>query len=708
MKRWPRLGDERLTSGLLTIFIISGLALRLWNLGHLNFWGDENITALAVQGILAHGYPLFPSGVIYLRSLPTTYLSALSEVLFGTQEMALRLPSVLFSAGTIFLIYKLGQRVFSRTVGLVAALVLTFSYWDLEFARHARMYAPFAFFYTLSLYAIYRGVIEGDRRWFGWSIPLAIATALINELGGTVALLYLALAAQRRLHKLPHVHLIGVAAFLILLAGAQFYLVQFSFAIPERLSQKITGQAPLSSNGIQLKNFLQFPPVPSPLSSSPSLLVSGVAALLAGSCFFFKKRYPGQFWTRLALASLVLILIMHQILLASLILLFYLLFSQKGFHGFGRLEVRIIAVLILLAFGFWTMHGLFNWTGSAATLADRFKEALKINAGWPKLYYLCFLSAYPLMAVVVSAGLLRLFYLGSQPRLESNDRQAKAFFIFTGFVIPLLATGFIKTEWMEYRLNFHLNPLFVLIYVFAFAELARAASLWLSRHGVEKSWRVATSIAIGIVLFVCCEQVYPQRVYSLIARNYGDPVDYRSAPGSHFRLMPDHQQPGAYVKCHRAASDIVIAMDWLAQRHYLGQIDYWLRTDAFDFQSYCRDRKYFDIYTGTQVVATVEELQKIIDTRASRRVWIITASPYTESQLHVSTAMLNFLNSLNSCLVFKGRDEKSVVYLLPEQTRRTGLPDLHTTRSVTKRNENGRLPSKFSRKNTQFEAAGGR
>jgi hypothetical protein len=149
--------------------------------------------------------------------------------------------------------------------------------------------------------------------------------------------------------------------------------------------------------------------------------------------------------------------------------------------------------------------------------------------------------------------------------------------------------------------------------------------------------------------------------------------------------MPDHQLPGAYVKRQRAESDIVIAMDWLAQRNYVGRIDYWLRTDAFKLQAYCRDQKYFDIYTGAQIVATVEELQKIIAERATRRIWIITASAYTETQLHVTKEMLNFLQSLNQYVVFKGRDEKSLVYLLPDQSQQVALPDLKTTRHTIER-----------------------
>ena len=37
--------------------------------------------------------------------------------------------------------------------------------------------------------------------------------------------------------------------------------------------------------------------------------------------------------------------------------------------------------------------------------------------------------------------------------------------------------------------------------------------------------------------------------------------------------------------------------------------------------------------------------------------------------LHVTAEMLDFLKSLNQYIVLKGRDEKSLVYLLPAQLR---------------------------------------
>ena len=59
---------------------------------------------------------------------------------FSTSEAWLRGLSVIFALGSIFLIYKLGCRLYSKSTGLVAALLLTFSTLAINHAQQVRMY----------------------------------------------------------------------------------------------------------------------------------------------------------------------------------------------------------------------------------------------------------------------------------------------------------------------------------------------------------------------------------------------------------------------------------------------------------------------------------------------------------------------------------------------------------------------------------------
>ncbi len=634
-----------------------GLFLRLINLGHLNFWGDESITALAVQGILEHGYPRFPSGMIYFRGLFANYISAFSASLWGLTEWALRFPSVLFSCGTIVMIYALGKRVFSSHVGLVAAFILTFSYWDFEFARHGRMYAGFTFFFLLALYAIYRGAIAGERRWLHWSILISASTIFFHELGLTLALVYSALALQPGRPARSRWQL-GAAAFtLVALTGAHFILIQYGFAIPGQEHGYQNFFKPFGIVHSFFQKFYGLLPRRVVMDLWPLALVLVLALLLA------KWRLRGAHFNTIGRWLLPLAVILatygRQFTLAVLLIGGYLFFSGKGLEGLRSLESKLAAGLIVFMLGFWALHDWTQWqnSGDPLTLVNRLREFLKLQAGLPKLYYLGFLYAFPVMALMVCFAIVLLFH--------TSNKHSGAYFTCIAFILPIIATGYIKTNWVEYRLNLHLNPLFVLIYAFLSREIWHCLQAQLRRYHLPAIGRIATPLVAAFIFALSCEQIAPGRITKVLGRTYGSKVDPRSAPGSHFRIMPDHQQPGSFVKQYQQPQDIVIAMDWLAQSYYAGRIDFWLRSDAYVPQTYRVGESYFDVYTGTQVLSTLTDLQAILDKHPHRRVWIITASPYTEADLHISPEIMNYLQLNKQYAVFQGRDDKSLVYLFP-------------------------------------------
>lgn len=637
----------RATYGLLAVLLLLGLGLRSWRLGDLNFWGDEDITALAAKGILEHGYPQFPSGMIYFRSMLTTYLSGASAALFGLNEAALRLPSVGFSLATIVITFFFAQRLFSPQVGLLAAFVLTFSHWELEFGRHARMYASFAFFYTFALYAIYRGVYEHNRKWLALSFLGAWCAVFSHVLGGTLGLVYLAAALHPSRSRLARVQLVSIALVVMLAAHAEFWLVQYGFQISAKLqnSEAASGSLQLGSDWFAF--LLRFFGDTLYLSTwNPPLFWLGLFTI--GFVFWFQRAEPLHARQWLLPMSTMFLLLFHQVLWAILVLWFYLLCRGRGFYGLQKPVARLTLIMIFLFGLFWTMHFLLNDVQEGATWLERLIAVLKFQSDRPKFYYMGLLRAFPLMALVAGCGLLWLFHDNTGERYSPAVH-----FLLLVFTLSLVTVGFIKTDWVEYRLNFHLNPLFVISSAAVLVKLFERFALWRKPR--------ALPLMLGAVLLVC-EQVYPTRIANVVARDYGSPLDSRTAPGSHLLIMPDHQGPAQYVKQQAARHDIVIAMDWLEQSFYGGKIDYWLRTNNYVEQSYQTRHEYFDLYTNTQVVADVKGLQRIIAERGVRNVWIVTASPYTEMQLHVSHAVLEYLAQLETCRVFRGRDKKSFVY----------------------------------------------
>jgi len=157
-----------------TFFIIFALTaigfyLRFNNLGDKPFWFDEAVTSYAAMGLLQHGTPVLPSGEVYNRGLLNTYLIALSFKTFGISEFSARIVSVIFGSLSIPLVYLMGKELGKRT-GLIAALIITFSAFEIFYAQFARMYAQFQFFYLLTAYLFYISLKKNNIKLFLLSV----------------------------------------------------------------------------------------------------------------------------------------------------------------------------------------------------------------------------------------------------------------------------------------------------------------------------------------------------------------------------------------------------------------------------------------------------------------------------------------------------------------------------------------------------------
>ena len=149
------------TSILLIGLIAAGAFFRLRNLDTQSLYHDEVHMVTYVQGLLEKGYPHKMIGPIE-RPLATYELApypiALSVLLFGLSDYALRLPAAVFGILTILLIYFVGQQVFDRRVGLLAAAVYTFCPQAVIWAQYLWHPQQTQFFALLTSYLFYRAI----------------------------------------------------------------------------------------------------------------------------------------------------------------------------------------------------------------------------------------------------------------------------------------------------------------------------------------------------------------------------------------------------------------------------------------------------------------------------------------------------------------------------------------------------------------------
>ena len=134
----------------LLLITLSALALRLFNLGKLNLWQDEGYSVgYAYRGltfIFRESFTAEPNPPLYNLCL-TLWIK-----IFGESEFVLRLPSAIFGALSISLVYLIGKKYVSRRVGILSAILIIGNPFYLEYSQEARVYSFFSFICLCSVY----------------------------------------------------------------------------------------------------------------------------------------------------------------------------------------------------------------------------------------------------------------------------------------------------------------------------------------------------------------------------------------------------------------------------------------------------------------------------------------------------------------------------------------------------------------------------
>lgn len=153
-------------------FIAIGLYLRLDHLDRQSLWFDEADAVMLAQQplkvLIGNLAAAGQNGPLY------TLLMHIWTGLFGTSEMAVRLPSALAGTTAIPLIYALGRTLHSPRLGLYASGILTIAPYQHWYSQEAKMYAPLVCAVLASTLMLIRAC--RDDRPLQWGVYVLITT----------------------------------------------------------------------------------------------------------------------------------------------------------------------------------------------------------------------------------------------------------------------------------------------------------------------------------------------------------------------------------------------------------------------------------------------------------------------------------------------------------------------------------------------------
>jgi hypothetical protein len=133
--------------------VVLAFLLRIPNLSALSLWVDEFVHVLRARDVANGTGPLLTTDN---NGILLTILQVPLAKIFGAKAFWMRLPSVFFGLGMIWLLYRIGTELAHKYVGLLAAWMGVWSLYLVFWARISRNYAIFGFFFLLLAYVLIR------------------------------------------------------------------------------------------------------------------------------------------------------------------------------------------------------------------------------------------------------------------------------------------------------------------------------------------------------------------------------------------------------------------------------------------------------------------------------------------------------------------------------------------------------------------------
>lgn len=159
-------------------FILLGFAVKGLFLGSNSLGGDEPFSVYHSQQSLDHLFGIFQS-----ENNPPLHFLLLHywTKFFGISEISVRIPSLIFSSFTVLFIYRIGLQFFNLRVAIIAAIIFTFSTYQVLYAHEARAYALMGFLTAVSMFYYLEIILSKTRNkwklfWFFLANTLLIYT----------------------------------------------------------------------------------------------------------------------------------------------------------------------------------------------------------------------------------------------------------------------------------------------------------------------------------------------------------------------------------------------------------------------------------------------------------------------------------------------------------------------------------------------------
>ncbi len=206
----PVISETTISRLILTVAIISGAFLRVWEINVMGYNTDEAVyagQAAAIAGVpgIKDLFPIFRAHPLLFQFLVSlTYHN-------GFNDLYARLLAAMVGIGAIFLTYQVGKTLYGRMPGALAALIIALMPYHVIVSRQMLLDGPMMFNATLTLYMLARFGRSQRTEWL-YAAGVCMGLTFLSKETGIILMgaIYTFLALAHDLH-LKIKHLIGAS-----------------------------------------------------------------------------------------------------------------------------------------------------------------------------------------------------------------------------------------------------------------------------------------------------------------------------------------------------------------------------------------------------------------------------------------------------------------------------------------------------------------
>ncbi len=656
---------------LLAIAVIIGFYFRLKGLGKWPFALDEYYIIRSVQNIFKYGLPQFDAGGYYPRGILYQYIIAALWSAGLKAEFAARIIPVLTNLAAFPALYKLSKKISGKTLAIILVIYFSFSLWEVEFARFARMYSPFQAIFIWYLYNFYLLLFENKKTAFNWMLILSFVSIFVYEASiflvimNFIPLLWDYERKEFSLSDLTKVFSKTNLTKLITATGI-FLIAYFYLSFDFRTFNQTNLLPP------ELKDYFDNLPKMSKFRMPMVLLFSESSGIL----WLIMKILPvitvGLFTVHILKSkdlifenkfSLMVIGFFALLNVYGLLIIFTVMFIMINWLNVKSLNKKLIFYtigVIGFTFLFWTAYAIFNtswyeyfpkgkFTGTFASLKILWKQFLN----YPNFYemFVIFRNTLPkftyLSILILFSGILIT-------TLKQEERFKQFNFLFFVFTLLIFLITFINTFYFDTRYFFFVFPLFLLLLF---------GSLQLIINFVIKTDKLQSIVFIIACLFVAIisEDIGYDHLVHIDTARINFRKGFTKTEKIHYYPRWDSRSPSEIVNKKSTPDDIIITNDQISD-FYLNRLDFiYENYKANDFIIESVEGGKKERWTNANLIYTYDDLlKKLFDSKSTK--WLIVNKMWGVKDLE----KLGFFKKIEPYLYFQSEDDLTFLYKIPD------------------------------------------